>query len=85
MSRDLARKPVVVDGKLDREAFRTIILEAVKAEMDYLAQAGLGSSPVHGMGASDSNGTDQGQAKLAMAMQRLGLSEAAAKVAAQGR
>lgn len=85
LSRDLARKPVVVDGKLDREAFRTIILEAVKAEMDYLAQAGLGSSPVHGMGASDSNGTDQGQAKLAMAMQRLGLSEAAAKVAAQGR
>lgn len=84
LSRDMAKKPVVVDGKLDRDGFKAVILEAAKAEMEYLTQAGLGSSPVHGMGASESS-TDQGQAKLASAMQRLGLSEAAAKVAAQGR
>lgn len=86
LSRDLAKRPVVVDGKIDRDAFKSVILEAAKGEMEYLAQAGLGSSPVHGMGASDPNGAGgQAQNKLEQAMQRLGLSESAAKVAAQGR
>lgn len=86
LSRDLAKRPVVVDGKIDRDAFKSVILEAAKGEMEYLAQAGLGSSPVRGMGASDPNGASgQAQGKLEQAMQRLGLSESAAKVAAQGR
>lgn len=84
LGRDLARKPVIVDGKLDRESFKAVILEAAKSEMDYLTQAGLGNSPVHGMGASGEAG-DQSQAKLTVAMQRLGLSEAGAKIAASGR
>lgn len=84
LSRDLAQKPVVVDGHVDREAFKAVILEAVKAEMEYLAQAGVGASPVTGMGATEPNGAT-GQNRLAAAMQRLGLSESAAAVAAKGR
>lgn len=86
LGRDLARKPVLVEGKVDRDGFTKIILEAAKAEMEYLAQAGVGGSPVQGMGASDSaGGAAQGQTRLVQAMQRLGLSEAAANMAAQGR
>ena len=69
----------------DRESFKAVILEAAKSEMDYLTQAGLGNSPVHGMGASESTSAANGHANLVAAMQRLGLSEAGAKVAAQGR
>lgn len=84
LSRDLAQKPVVVDGHVDRDAFRAVILEAAQTEMEYLAQAGIGTSPVTGMGATEA-GTGNDQGRLVAAMQRLGLSESAATVAAKGR
>lgn len=79
-----AAKPVITEGKLDVDAFRVQIAEAVKAELTYLAGV-TGSGKITGMGGSSGSQPAGDVNKLAEAMQRMGLSEAAAKAAAQGR
>ena len=83
----LAARPVIVDGKLDETATKAGIAEAAKSELAYLAGVGAaGSGRITGMGGSTGAAASQGDVtKLTEAMQKLGLSEAAAKAAAQGR
>jgi hypothetical protein len=47
----LAAKPVVKDGALDREAFKTAIEEAAKSELEYLAKIS-GQGQIRGMGSA---------------------------------
>jgi hypothetical protein len=81
----LAARPVIVDGKLDETATKARITEAAKDELTYLASV-TEAGRITGMGVSTGPATGMGDvSKLAEAMQRLGLSETAAKAAAQGR
>jgi len=50
---NLAAQAPVTDGQLDQEAFSTIIDEAVKAELEYLAKV-LGTGAIKGMGSAGS-------------------------------
>lgn len=80
------RKPVVVDGKLDREAFATQVREAATAELAYLAEA-TGAGRITGMGSSGNEGLrdEDAEKRLAGAFLELGLSESLAQKAARGR
>lgn len=75
------------DGGLDKEAFLAAIAESIKAEVKYLTEvAGLGK--ITGLGESASSKDEengQAQASLEESFRGLGLSEQAAKSAAQGR
>jgi hypothetical protein len=80
----LAAKPVISEGKLDVPAYTALIEKTVKDELTYLAGV-TGSGKITGMGGSNGRQTAGDVTKLAEAMQKLGLSESAAKAAAQGR
>lgn len=78
------RIPVTEAGALDTEALTAQVAEAVQAELAYLAEAT--GSPVRDAG--DSTGgqePEKAKERLTGAFMRLGLSESAAKVAAEGR
>jgi hypothetical protein len=77
----------IKDGALDRDAYRTLIQESVKAELAYLAQAtGLGDGRIRGMGATAAPSDAAAQESLAESLKRLGgFSDDLAKVAANGR
>jgi len=83
LARTLVANPPVKDGKLDGEALGKAVDEAVAQEAEYLAQAGAGR--VRGFGPSKPGGGDGDNKELVGAFSRLGLSESAAKTAAQGR
>lgn len=87
LAESLPNRAPVKEGVLDREAFQTLIDEAVKAELAYLAQAtGMGSGRIRGMGPSaaeyDAEATKAG---LEESMKVLLGSDSAAKIAANGR
>jgi hypothetical protein len=67
---------------LDKDGFKKVIDEAVKAEADYLAK--LGNGRIAGLGGSN-EGPAFNEAGLVESFKALGLSESAAKLAAQGR
>ena len=82
--------PVGEDGQLDALALRQRVQEAVTAEQQYLAEAaGYGAGRIQGIGGQQAQGNqvDEAavQARMAEAFQALGLSEASAKAAANGR
>lgn len=85
----LASKPVLTDGKLDREATTAAVSEAAKGELTYLAEvAGVGK--VRDMGGGWGAGWGAGldtdvTTRMTEAFRNLGLSDEAAKVAANGR
>ena len=79
----LAARPVIAEGKLDGAAFKAKIAEAAKDELAYLAGV-TGAGRVMGLGGSSASPAGNVE-KLAEAMKRMGLNEAAAKAAAQGR
>lgn len=87
----LSVNPPVKDGALDADAYATRIAEAIKGEVEYLTKAaGYGSGRIEGMGADAGAHTheltpEDVQKRMNDAFQRLGLSESAAKVAANGR
>lgn len=84
----LSVNPPIKDGALDASAYAAQVAEAIKAESDYLAQvAGYRSGRVEGMGGQSSGELkpEDVQAKMTEAFQRMGLSEAGAKIAANGR
>lgn len=81
--------PPVKDGALDTDALKTRVAEAIKAEVQYLAEL-TGSGKVRSMGGgttqvSESQGTEGNKDKLRGQFQRLGLSESEATHAATGR
>lgn len=82
--------PVGEDGQLDALALRQRVQEAITAEQQYLAEAaGYGAGRIQGIGGQQAQGNqvDEAavQARMAEAFQALGLSEASAKAAANGR
>jgi Tfp pilus assembly protein FimV len=84
----LAKNPPMKDGALDREAFATSILEAVKTESAYLEKVvGLGNIRGLGESANDDQELDEDklEGELAESFRAIGLSEAGAKIAAKGR
>ncbi len=87
LATQLTANPPTQEGALDRVAYATRIDEAAKAEIAYLARL-TGSGQIRGMGGSEPASTEglaEAEAALAEAMQGLGLSESAAKLAAAGR
>lgn len=81
-----AKRPVIVEGKLDTEAFATQVREAATAELAYLVDA-TGAGRIVGMGASADAGasTEAVEQRLNEAFRELGLSESLAERAAKGR
>lgn len=85
----LSAQPIVLEADrntLDLAVYRTKVLDAAKTEVAYLAEA-TGAGKVTGMGpkpATDPAPTDV-QARMAESFRALGLTESAAKVAANGR
>lgn len=81
----LAMKPVLADGALDREATAAAVSEAAKKELAYLAEvAGVGRVRDMG-GLPTSPAALDSTARMTEAFRDLGLSDEAAKVAANGR
>lgn len=73
-------------GDLDTEALDEAIGAAIKAELDYLAEAT--GSPVRGVGGDDPSGITEGKVdadELVPVFERLGMTEGGAKIAATGR
>lgn len=80
-----SKRPILVDGKLDRAAFATQVREAATAELAYLAEAS-GAGRITGMGSSGNGLQDEDVKKrLTGAFLELGLSESLAQKAAKGR
>jgi chaperonin cofactor prefoldin len=75
------------DGALDKDALKTLVEARIKSEVDYLTTI-TGKDPVAGFGAAkkeESVAPAESVKKLQESMQRLGLNEKAAKIAAEGR
>lgn len=89
LTESLCVNPPVKDSQLDKATYASRIEEAIKAEVDYLAEVGAGSGHIVGMGnsqvAKSEYKHEEVQARMAESFQRLGLNEAAAKDAAKGR
>ena len=81
--------PIGEDGQLDALALRQRVQEAVTAEQQYLSEAaGYGAGRIQGIGGQQAGGqVDEAavQARMAEAFRSLGLSEASATAAANGR
>lgn len=82
LAESLSKSPVHKDGVLDKDGFKKAIDEAVKAEAEYLAK--LGNGRIAGLGGSNESPAFN-EAGLVESFKALGLSESAAKLAAQGR
>jgi hypothetical protein len=82
LAESLSKSPVHKDGMLDKDAYKAKIDEAVKAEADYLAK--LGNGRIAGLGGGN-DAPAFSEAGLVESFKALGLSESAAKLAAQGR
>lgn len=86
-----ANAPTREDGTIDAEAYVARVKEAVKTEVDYLRGLGALGSGVTGMGEAfaESGGStptaEDSQKLLAESFRDLGMSEQAAKAAAEGR
>jgi hypothetical protein len=83
-----ADPPKTDDGMLDTAKLDEAIAKAVKAEVDYLVAAGIGTSIVgvgEAGGTSTTEASEAAATRFESAMQRLGASEPAAKTAAAGR
>lgn len=86
LAKSLASNPPVKEGKLDVEAFRTLITEAVKAEAAYLVEV-TGGGRITGMGSSSTAAEPKPEElaeSLTTSFKAMGLSESVAKAAAQG-
>jgi len=85
----LPAQATMANGALDEAAFTTVIEAAVKAEGEYLKSVGIGTGRISGMGSAEPLAeADPVKAKATLAAQlaRLGgLTEAGAKIAAEGR
>lgn len=87
----LPAQAVIKEGELDQAAFKTLVNEAVKTEVKYLTDT-LGLGNIKGLGEAASDGEEDGEGEpenveeaLAESFAAIGLSESAAKIAAQGR
>jgi hypothetical protein len=84
----LSANPPVKEGALDRETLAGRVLDAVKAEQAYLAEAaGYGAGRITGMGgqAAEPVMPEDQAARFREAFGALGLSDKEAEIAARGR
>lgn len=81
LAESLSKTPVHKDGVLDKDAFKKVIDEAIKAEADYLAK--IGNGRIVGMGGGEAPAFNE--AALVESFKALGMSDTGAKLAAQGR
>jgi len=84
IAESMAREPIVKDGKLDTDAFKTKIRETAKVELQYLETA-TGRGMIRGMGTAKTANADEALERTAKAFRDLGLNEASALGAARGR
>lgn len=87
LAESLPARATLANGALDEAAFTAVIEAAVKAEGEYLKSVGIGTGRISGMGspAPAQMSEAEAQAKLVAGFQALGMSESAAKIAAEGR
>jgi len=79
----LSAKPVLKDGALDTEAFKTVVTDAAAAELDYIAKVtGSGSGAIVGMGSTAVQGGD-GNVQLKEAFKNKYLREGKSEVEAE--
>jgi len=83
LAESLSANPPVKEDKLDAEALKAKVSEAVNDEIKYLAQI-TGSGQIRGMGTGGETTVDN-QKEMTEAFQELGLNESTAKLAAAGR
>lgn len=83
LKESLTRQATAKDGKLDRDAFKTLAESAIKAEAEYISSIG-GNGRVTGMGGSSSTGPtlEEAQKNLINQFMSTGMSESQAKAAA---
>lgn len=80
----LTPRAIITDGRLDEAAFGKLIEDAAKSEMEYLQ--GVTGGVIRGMGGATFQEAEQvSEADLIADFCALGLSEAAAKAAVEGR
>ena len=84
--RDLAKAPVIKDGKLDEVAYKAQIADAVKGEREYIATL-TEAGKITGMGGNTNPPANDEASRKALveAFKNAGLSEQEAAIAAAGR
>jgi len=85
----LSKEPVVEDGKIDKDKYKSKIKEAVDTEIKYLAELNE-SGVIKNMGDSGGSNTskedlEKANEKLNESFKGMGMSEETAKIASQGR
>lgn len=85
LAESLPARATLKDGALDEAAFATVIEAAVKAEGEYLKAAGIGTGRISGMGSATPVTEAVKPEALAAEFRAMGLSETAARIAAEGR
>lgn len=87
LTESLPLKATLKDGALDEVAFTAVIEADAKAEMDYLSKTGaISGGKILGMGSTGSGAVvEVKQEDLVKSFMAMGMTEAAAKVAAAGR
>lgn len=84
LTESLTPRAIITDGRLDEAAFGTLIENAAKAEMEYLQ--GIAGGSIRGMGSMPvTEAAKVTDADLIAEFRELGMSEAAAKIAVEGR
>lgn len=81
----LPKQATLKDGALDETAFNTVVESAIQAEAGYLKSVGIGSGRIAGMGSAPSEGEVVKPEAIAERFKNLGMSEAAARYASEGR
>lgn len=85
LAESLPARATLKDGVLDETAFGAVIEAAVQEEAAYLKSVGIGSGRIVGMGAAATEAKTVKTEDITAAFVALGMSESAAKYAAEGR
>lgn len=86
LAESLPAKATLTEGALDSAAFDAVIEAAVLEESNYLKSIGVGTGRITGMGTTQREAAEPMKTEaVAAKFKALGLSEAAAKYAAEGR
>lgn len=85
LAESLPARATLKDGVLDEAAFGAVVEAAVAEEAAYLRTIGVGSGRIVGMGAATAEAKTVKTEDITAAFVALGMSESAAKYAAEGR
>lgn len=85
LAESLPARATLKDGVLDETAFAAVVEAAVTEEAAYLKSVGIGAGRIVGMGAAATEAKTVKTEDITAAFVALGMSESAAKYAAEGR